>query len=85
MLSYSKLKDVTHLCAGIRPAHRIPCNGTVYKCTACGAMGCRQTKSGNCTQQGFSVSFTCLKCGVTGKQEMVALPGPLKRPDIVTV
>jgi hypothetical protein len=77
MLSYSTLKDTTHLCGGVRPGHGIPCNGTLYKCTACGATGCRQTYEGNCTKQGFSVAYKCLKCGVAGKYEMLALPGPL--------
>ncbi len=55
MLSYRKLKTEPHLCEGVRPGHRIPCNGTTYKCKACGNLGCRQTVEGRCTHQGFNV------------------------------
>jgi hypothetical protein len=72
MLSYLKLKADATLCEGVRPAHQIPCNGTLYKCTACGSVGCRQTQEDRCTNQGFNVKFGCLKCGTAGKQEMVA-------------
>jgi hypothetical protein len=68
MLSYRKLKDGP-LCDGVRPGHRIPCNGTQYRCTACGNTGCRQTVEGRCTHQGFNVLFGCLECGAVGKQE----------------
>jgi hypothetical protein len=71
MLSYRKLKDDTHLCAGIRPGHHIPCNGTLYRCTACGGSGCRQSTAGRCTGQGFNVAFGCLTCGAVGKQEQI--------------
>ena len=74
MQSYRNLKpaeQVEQLCAGVRPGHKIPCNGTLYKCAACGNVGCRQTKDGNCTAQGFNVLFGCLKCGAVGKQELL--------------
>jgi hypothetical protein len=73
MLSYRKLKPETNLCDGVRPGHHIPCNGTLYKCTACGNTGCRQTQEDRCTHQAFNVLFGCLKCGTVGKQE--AVPG----------
>jgi hypothetical protein len=72
MLSYRKLKDETCLCEGVRPGHKIPCNGTLYKCKSCGNTGCRQTTEGRCSQQGFNVMFGCVKCGAIGQQEMVA-------------
>lgn len=71
MLSYRQLKPNEKLCDGVRPAHRIPCNGTVYSCAACGNVGCRQTLEGRCTSQAFDVLFRCLKCGAVGKQEVV--------------
>jgi hypothetical protein len=70
MLSYRKLKT-ENLCNGVRPGHKIICNGTMYKCTACGNVGCRQTYENGCSEQGFNVKFGCLKCGVVGKQELV--------------
>lgn len=72
MLSYRQLKSATHLCDGVRPGHKIPCNGTFYKCTACGNIGCRQAREDRCTGQGFNVLFGCLQCGAVGKQDMVA-------------
>ena len=72
MQSYRKLKPAEKLCDGVRPGHHIPCNGTLYTCTACGNTGCRQTVKDRCTAQGFDVLFTCVKCGAVGKQEMVA-------------
>ena len=69
MLSYRKLKPETNLCNGTRPGHQIICNGTMYKCTACGAVGCRQTYENRCSGQAFDVKFRCLKCGEVGKQE----------------
>jgi hypothetical protein len=71
MLSYRKLKPETNLCDGVRPGHHIPCNGTLYKCTACDNTGCRQTQEDRCTHQAFNVLFGCLKCGAVGKQEVV--------------
>ncbi len=71
MLSYRKLKPAEQLCDGVRPGHKIPCNGTLYKCTACQATGCRQTVADRCTGQLFNVMYTCLKCGATGKQELI--------------
>jgi hypothetical protein len=71
MQSYRKLKPATNLCDGVRPAHRIPCNGTLYRCTACGKTGCRQTQPDRCTHQAFNVLFGCLECGAVGKQEPV--------------
>ncbi|MGE0113756.1 MAG: hypothetical protein AB7T07_02565 [Steroidobacteraceae bacterium] len=72
MLSYRKLKPEANLCNGVRPGHQIPCNGALYQCSACGNSGCRQTYVGSCTEQGFDVKFTCLRCGAIGKQELVA-------------
>lgn len=72
MLSYSQLKSAENLCDGVRPGHRIPCNGTLYKCTACGQVGCRQSREDRCTHQGFNVLFGCVKCGAVGKQEPTA-------------
>jgi hypothetical protein len=71
MLSYRKLKPETNLCDGVRPGHFIPCNGTLYRCTACGHVGCRQRAPELCTKQGFNVLFGCLTCGAVGKQELV--------------
>lgn len=70
MQSYKKLKPQT-LCEGVRPGHAIICNGTLYKCTACGNTGCRQTVVDRCTNQAFDVKFGCVKCGAVGKYEMV--------------
>ena len=72
MLPYRKIKDETYLCDGVRPGHHIVCNGTQYRCSACGNVGCRQSQEARCTHQGFNVLFGCLKCGAVGKQELVA-------------
>lgn len=71
MLSYRKLKNEASLCNGVRPGHHLPCNGTLYRCTACGHTGCRQRTVDLCTRQGFNVLFGCLKCGAVGRQEQV--------------
>jgi hypothetical protein len=72
MDSYRKLKTDANLCDGVRPGHKIICNGTLYKCAACGSIGCRQTVEGRCSHQGFNVLFGCLRCRAVGKQEAVA-------------
>lgn len=69
MLSYRKLKSET-LCDGLRP-YGMSCNGSVYKCTACGNTGCSQTTAGKCSKQAFNALFTCLQCGAVGKQELL--------------
>ena len=45
------------------------CNSTVYRCKACGNVGCDQGSQGKCTNQAFTV-FKCMKCGKTGQKEM---------------
>lgn len=72
MLSYTQLKSAETLCDGVRPGHKIPCNGTLYRCTACGHAGCRQSREDRCTHQCFNVLFGCLQCGAVGKQELGA-------------
>ena len=59
------------LCTGERKPSQMQCNGTVYKCTECGAEGCMQNKEHACSNQGFSVLHRCYKCGAVDKMEMV--------------
>lgn len=81
MLSYTKLKTEEVMCDGVRPDHHIPCNATVYRCTACGNEGCRQMRPDRCTKQAFDTVFKCLKCGVAGKQEALGpRPSDLRSP-----
>lgn len=46
-------------CEGTRAESRLLCNGTRYRCQACGAEGCRQNKPGLCSAQAFSVLNAC--------------------------
>lgn len=73
MATYEKLKDDMSLCDGERlGGYAIACRGQVYRCTACGATGCRQSKDHACSKQGFSNAFKCYACGATGKEEVIA-------------
>lgn len=73
MSNYGAIKQDMTLCDGERKGgFAFPCHGHLYTCTQCGHQGCRQTKLDSCTGQTFDVSFRCLKCGATGKQEAVA-------------
>lgn len=70
MANYQKLKDDMTVCDGDRlGGYASRCNGQLYKCTACGATGCRQTKEQSCSKQGFNVAFKCYTCGAIGKHE----------------
>ena len=40
------------------------CNATMYKCSKCGAIGCRGGHNGNCPNQTFEGNV-CLQCGAT--------------------
>lgn len=71
-MSYDAIKTERKLCTGYRKGSAAKCNGQRYRCTACSAIGCRQTYVDNCSEQAFDVNWKCLKCGVTGQQE-----GPL--------
>jgi hypothetical protein len=73
MARYENLKSDMSLCDGERiGGYAHPCRGQLYRCAACGAVGCRQTKEHACTKQGFSVSFKCYACGATGQEEPIA-------------
>lgn len=67
-MGYETLKAEMNLCAGERAGYGFACRGTLYKCT-CGNVGCKQTKDGGCTNQGFTVLGRCLKCGAIGQLE----------------
>ncbi len=68
-MRYEELKTPLKLCTGERKGGRQPCHGTLHQCKACGAIGCRQTRDDLCSEQGFSVTGRCLKCGATGQME----------------
>ena len=73
MASYEKLKNDMAICDGERiGGYASACRGQLYRCTACGAVGCRQAKDHACTKQGFDVSFKCHACGAIGREEAVA-------------
>lgn len=73
MASYDKLKDDMSLCDGERlGGYANACRGQVYRCTACGAEGCRQNKEHGCSKQGFSVAYKCYACGAIGQYEAIA-------------
>lgn len=54
-------------CPGEKGTSR--CDSTLYRCKACGNVGCGQSTEGKCTNQGFRTS-KCMKCGKTGQKEM---------------
>ena len=58
-------------CDGDRIGYSLKCNGSLYRCE-CGNVGCVQSKENTCSKQGFSVLGKCLRCGVTGKLELLA-------------
>jgi len=71
--TYQKLKDDMSVCDGDRiGGYAMACRGQVYRCTACGATGCRQAKDHACTKQAFTVAFKCYACGATGQYEALA-------------
>ncbi|BBA37335.1 uncharacterized protein sS8_5418 [Methylocaldum marinum] len=73
MANYDKLKNDMAICDGERlGGYATPCRGQLYRCTACGAVGCRQNKENACSKQGFDVAFKCYACGAVGKEELVA-------------
>ena len=59
-------------CEGARAGYSLRCNGSLYRCAACGAEGCTQNKPNICSNQGFDVSAKCVKCGAIGKRELLA-------------
>lgn len=72
MATYDSLKDDMTLCDGERiGGYASACRGHLYRCTACGAVGCRQTKEQACTKQGFNVAFKCYACGAIGHTEVL--------------
>lgn len=72
MATYEGLKDDMTICDGERVGgYAYPCNGHLYRCKACGNVGCRQMKDHACTKQGFSVTFTCYACGVMNQYEAI--------------
>ena len=74
------------LCDGERNPSGLQCNGTVYKCSACGSTGCKQNKPELCSKQGFSVLGKCSHCGALGTLEVVpsADRAPRKTPAYVS-
>jgi hypothetical protein len=58
-------------CTGHRKGYNLKCNGSLWRCV-CGNVGCKQNKDDICSNQGFTVFGKCLKCGETGKLELVA-------------
>lgn len=72
MSRYEELKSPLKLCTGTRKGGEQQCSGTLHQCKACGATGCRQTRLGLCSEQGFDVLGKCLKCGATGQMESLA-------------
>lgn len=73
MANYDKLKNDMAICDGERlGGYATPCRGQLYRCTACGAEGCRQNRENACSKQGFDVAFKCYACGAVGKEELVA-------------
>lgn len=58
-------------CDGVRTGFSLRCNGSLYRCTACGSTGCTQNKPGICSAQGFDVSERCVKCGAVGQRELL--------------
>lgn len=74
------------LCTGERKTNGLQCFGTVYKCTECGSVGCKQNKDHVCSEQGFDVLGRCYKCGATGKYEIISADGeraPRKTPSFI--
>lgn len=62
---------MTTRCDGVRKGASLRCNGSLYRCSACGETGCEQNKPGICTNQLFDVNEKCAKCGAIGKRELV--------------
>jgi len=55
------------LCEGKRKgSYNDSCRGTMFECE-CGAKGCQQTKEDMCSNQGFTMTGKCNKCGVSNK------------------
>jgi hypothetical protein len=72
MARYDNLKNDMSICDGERiGGYASACRGQLYRCTGCGAVGCRQARDHACTKQGFSVAFKCYACGAIGKEEAV--------------
>jgi hypothetical protein len=70
-MRYEKIKEEMTLCDGERVGgYGFSCRGTVYKCSGCGAIGCKQSKPNTCTNQAFSVNNQCLKCGAYNTMEV---------------
>ncbi|WP_372524394.1 hypothetical protein [Piscinibacter sp.] len=71
-MSYEELTAGLNLCSGERKGSRLPCRGSLYKCSACGQVGCRQTQNDACTTQGFSAAGRCLHCGAANSAEVAS-------------
>jgi hypothetical protein len=59
-------------CDGKRHGCSLRCNGSLYRCTKCAAVGCTQNKPELCSNQAFDVSERCVTCGATGARELIA-------------
>lgn len=57
-------------CPGSRTKQHNRCGSLVYKCKACGSVGCEQSQSGACSDQGF-MGGKCLGCGKYGQKASV--------------
>jgi hypothetical protein len=57
-------------CPGTRTKQHNRCGSTVYKCKACGSVGCEQGQPSACSNQCFT-GGKCLRCGKHGQKELV--------------
>lgn len=60
------------LCSGTRQGYKLLCNGSQYKCTACGQVGCTQNRADYCSGQAFLSTGQCVKCGAQGTRELLS-------------
>lgn len=56
------------VCRGTRKRSSF-CGYVLYKCTACGMVGCKHGSKDECSNQNF-VGARCIKCGTIGKMEV---------------
>ena len=59
------------LCPGKRAKKVGSCGSILFRCKKCGNVGCQQAQGGDCSNQGFSASSKCLRCGILGQKEIL--------------
>ena len=57
------------ICIGKHKTRTGRCGSILYRCRKCANVGCMQSATQQCTNQGFTGTSICLKCNTSGQKE----------------